>query len=76
MMNKLIALGLVCFASAASGQIFISQYYEGTSNNKWIELYNAGASSVDLGAGGYRLGLWSNAAARQSWKTMERPTIF
>jgi hypothetical protein len=48
---------LVCFSSIASGQVFISQYYEGTSNNKWIELYNGGTNSVNLGAGGYRLGL-------------------
>jgi len=64
---------LIYFSSTASGQIFISQYYEGVSNSRWIELFNAGTSSVDLGAGGYQLGLWSNAA-RQNWKTNGVPS--
>lgn len=63
-----LCMGIVCCATTASGQMLISQYYEGTSNNKWLELYNAGEVPVDLGAGGYRLGLWSNAA-RENWKT-------
>jgi Ig-like domain CHU_C associated/Secretion system C-terminal sorting domain len=29
-------------------QVIISQYYEGTSNNKWIEISNMGTSSVNL----------------------------
>jgi len=66
---------LIGFSSIASGQIFISQYYEGTSNNKWIELYNAGTSSVDLGADQYKLGLWSNST-RQDWKTNSAPINF
>jgi Lamin Tail Domain/FG-GAP-like repeat/Bacterial Ig-like domain len=65
-------VGLVCFIPTVSGQVFISQYHEGTSNNKWIELYNAGTNTVDLGAGGYRLGLWVNAA-RENWKTGAAP---
>jgi len=54
--------------------IFISQYYEGTSNNKWIELYNAGSASVDLGADGYRLGFWANSD-RETWKTGASPSV-
>lgn len=63
-----LCVGFVCSVSTVSGQVLISQYYEGTNVNKWIELYNAGTGSVDLAAGGYRLGLWSNAA-RENWKT-------
>ena len=68
-----LCVGLAFFVPTVSGQVFISQYYEGTSNNKWIELYNAGGSSVDLGAGGYRLGLWQNAA-RENWKIGGAPS--
>lgn len=51
----------------ASAAIIISQYYEGTSNNKFIELYNSGATAVDLGTDAYKVSLYSNAA-RENWK--------
>lgn len=60
------------FNGSGAGGLFISQYYEGTSNNKWIELYNASGSSIDLGAGGYRIGIWANAA-REGWKSGTAP---
>ena len=60
--------------ASASGELIISQYYEGTSNNKWIEIYNPGSSAVDLAAGGYRLGTWNNTA-REGWKTNGAPTL-
>ena len=53
--------------SSASGELIISQYYEGTSNNKWIEIYNPGSSSIDLSAGNYRVGQFSNTN-REGWK--------
>ena len=59
---------------AASGELIISQYYEGSGNNKWIEIYNPGATAVDLGAGNYRLGTWNNAL-REGWKTNATPTL-
>ncbi len=45
--------------------VFITQYYEGTSNNKFIELFNNGTTEIDLSA--YSLTLWSNANA-EAWK--------
>ena len=53
--------------AAASGALIISQYYEGTSNNKWIEIYNPGSMAIDLQAAGYRLGSWNNTN-REGWK--------
>ena len=59
--------------SSASGELIISQYYEGAGSDKWIEIYNPGSSAVDFTAGGYRLGIWANAI-RESWKTNGAPT--
>ncbi|MFN7877244.1 MAG: lamin tail domain-containing protein [Pirellula sp.] len=49
------------FSRPIFGDMIISQYYEGTSNNKWIELTNVGSSTIDLGAGNYRLSGFNNA---------------
>jgi len=43
--------------------VIISQYYEGASNDKWIELTNVGGQSVDLANPQLYLALFSNAAA-------------
>jgi len=59
-------------AYSAPSAIIISQYYEGTSNNKWIELYNTSTEAVDLAAGAYRLGVWANQN-REAWKSSSAP---
>ena len=59
--------------ASTSGALIISQYYEGTSYNKWIEIYNSGSAAVDLAAGEYYLGSWNNAS-REDWKTGVAPT--
>ncbi len=66
----------VAFRKKEAGDptLIISQYYEGVGENKWIELYNAGAEPVDLGAAGYRLGVWQNAK-RENWKTNAPPAV-
>ncbi len=78
-MNRLSlsSIGLLSYlalSSNASAQaatnIVISQYYEGTSNNKFIELWNPTAAPIPLA--GIRLTLWSNAA-RENWKTSGAP---
>lgn len=53
--------------AATSGALIISQYYEGASNNKWIEIYNPGTGTIDLPGGSYRLGQW-NGTNREGWK--------
>ena len=42
--------------------LFISEYIEGTSNNKAIEIYNGTSSSIDLAANGYKLEFYFNGA--------------
>jgi len=41
--------------------VFISQYVEGSSNNKYLEVYNGGTSTVDLETEGYTLARDNNA---------------
>ncbi|MBN1269298.1 MAG: lamin tail domain-containing protein [Kiritimatiellae bacterium] len=72
MKKMLVAVLLVSWVISANADIIISQYYEGTSYNKWVELYNTGGSAVDLSAGNYYLGLWSNAS-REGWKGATGP---
>ncbi len=50
--------------------VIITQYYEGTSNNKYIELTNISGSAVDLG--GWTIARWTNAA-RENWKVAGLP---
>src|SRR5689334_17708942 len=47
------------FSTKIYSQVIISQYYEGTGTNKWIELTNLGNSSVNLASPQLKLGLWS-----------------
>jgi hypothetical protein len=60
-MKKALLLSLISFNcliafSQACGDIFISEYVEGTNNNKAIELYNPTNTTIDLGAGYYQMG--------------------
>ncbi len=49
-------------ASAAPTDLFFSEYIEGTSNNKAVEIYNGTGAAVDLAAGGYTVQVFSNGA--------------
>lgn len=45
----------VTVANPVESSVFISEYIEGTSNNKYLEIYNGGDEMVDLNAEGYSL---------------------
>ena len=71
--RKLIYLALLAFlltaswglgseAQAATADLFISEYIEGSSFNKAIEIYNGTGGAIDLAAGNYTLELYSNGA--------------
>ncbi|WP_091552421.1 lamin tail domain-containing protein [Micromonospora pattaloongensis] len=49
-------------ATAAPTELLISEYVEGSSNNKAVELYNGTGAPVDLGAGQYLLQLYFNGS--------------
>ena len=49
--------------AAPPTDLFISEYIEGSSNNKAIEIFNGTGSAVDLTAGGYVLQMYFNGSA-------------
>src|SRR4051794_6617177 len=49
-------------ASAAATELFFSEYIEGSSNNKALEIYNGTGSAVDLVAGGYIVQMFFNGS--------------
>ncbi len=47
-------------AAAAPTELFFSEYLEGSSNNKAVEVYNGTGAAVDLAAGSYAVDVYSN----------------
>ncbi|QRM90408.1 DUF5011 domain-containing protein [Lacinutrix sp. WUR7] len=50
-------------AAPVINELFISEYIEGGSNNKCIEIYNGTGSSIDLAANNYRLLVYANGSS-------------
>jgi predicted extracellular nuclease len=50
-------------SAAAAAELFFSEYIEGSSNNKALEIYNGTGAAVDLGAGGYNVQMFFNGSA-------------
>ena len=66
MKKQLLTLKLLSFmclilitGTTAKAQIIISQYYEGTGTNKWIELTNTSNAAINTASPQLKLGLWS-----------------
>ena len=47
----------------ACTELFFSEYIEGSSSNKCLEIYNPTSSDIDLGAGNYAIGVYGNGSA-------------
>jgi len=43
-------------------ELFFSEYVEGSSNNKALEIYNGTAAAIDLAAGGYNVQMFFNGS--------------
>tara|TARA_R100000027_G_scaffold67048_2_gene64400 strand:+ start:7971 stop:11651 length:3681 start_codon:yes stop_codon:yes gene_type:complete len=56
----------VSTGESAGGSLLFTQYYEGSGNNKYLEITNVSDSEIDLT--GIILTAWSNEAA-EDWKT-------
>ncbi len=50
-------------ARALASELFISEYIEGTSNNKAIEIFNGTGAAVNLSTGGYTIQMYFNGSA-------------
>jgi VCBS repeat-containing protein len=50
-------------AQAAPSDLFFSEYIEGSSNNKALEIYNGTGAAIDLGANGYNIQMFFNGSA-------------
>ena len=49
-------------ASAAPAELFFSEYVEGSSNNKALEIYNGTGASIDLAANAYSVQMFFNGS--------------
>ena len=49
-------------ASAQSTELFFSEYIEGSSNNKALEIYNGTGAAVNLAAGSYNIQMFFNGS--------------
>lgn len=61
----LVAVGAVALAppaAAAPGDLLFSEYLEGSSNNKALEIYNPTSAPVDLAAAGYSVQQYTNGS--------------
>jgi len=52
----------VSSAAAAPTDLFFSEYIEGTSNNKALEIFNGTGAPVDLTAQGYKVQMFFNGS--------------
>ncbi|MGC9512192.1 MAG: PKD domain-containing protein [Fidelibacterota bacterium] len=53
----------VSVVDVSESTIIISEYVEGSSNNKYLEIANVGEETVDLNAEGFTMGMASNGSA-------------
>ncbi len=61
--------------AAVAADLLISEYVEGSSNNKAIEIENKTGAPVDLGAGQYTLRLYANGASTPGTSTPLTGTV-
>lgn len=59
----LALLGRPVVAGAQPAEWFISEYIEGSSNNKALDIFNGTGAPVDLAAGGYSVQMFFNGSA-------------
>ncbi len=49
--------------AATPTELFFSEYIEGSSNNKALEIYNGTGATIDLAAGGYNIQMFFNGSS-------------
>jgi len=68
--NKVVAS--TTFTDPPTSNLFFSEYIEGSSNNKALEIYNPGSFSVDIT--GYKIEIYANGAVSQT-NTINIPSV-
>jgi uncharacterized protein len=60
-----VTLAMISQAALAAvpTELFFSEYIEGSSNNKALEIYNGTGAAIDLAAGGYNIQMYFNGSA-------------
>src|SRR5918992_301392 len=58
-----ILAGLPLPAAAAPTELFLSEYIEGSSNNKALEIFNGTGSTVSLTDGAYNVQMYFNGSS-------------
>ena len=61
-LGVLVALAVPGVAQAAPTELFFSEYIEGSSNNKALEIYNGTGAPIDLGTSGYSVQMFFNGS--------------
>ncbi len=61
-LGALVPLIAPAATRAAPTELFFSEYIEGSSNNKALEIFNGTGSAVDLGAGAYSVQMFFNGS--------------
>ena len=62
-LGVLAGLAVPGVAQAAPTELFFSEYIEGSSNNKALEIYNGTGAPIDLAASGYSVQMFFNGSA-------------
>jgi len=61
--NLIFSLALLITGTSVHATLFISEYVEGSNNNKAIELYNGGSADINLLAEDYSLRIFFNGSS-------------
>lgn len=61
------ALTLLVPLAAFAANVYISEYVEGTSNNKGLEIFNNTDDALDLGGHGYKILLYMDGASTPTY---------
>jgi uncharacterized protein len=58
----IVALASLGLRAAPPTELFVSEFIEGSSNNKALEIYNGTGAPIDLAAGGYSVQMFFNGS--------------
>ncbi|MEW5870712.1 MAG: ExeM/NucH family extracellular endonuclease [Chloroflexota bacterium] len=70
-----LPLGSLQIAQAALTELFISEYVEGSSDNKAIEIFNGTGAAINLGTGVYTVRFYHNGASTPNYTVSLAGTV-